>query len=90
MNARRAQVHEALGGADLPLLWTVDFILDTDADGKDTYKIGEINCSCVGFTTELSIAELIAEAAIDMLSKCGAPMKRYTNPLTAMLPQAVL
>ena len=34
-----AQVHKALGGADLPLLWTVDFILDTDADGKDAYRI---------------------------------------------------
>ena len=33
------QVHTALGGADLPLLWTVDFILDTDADGKDAYRI---------------------------------------------------
>ena len=87
---RRVQVHKALGGADLPLLWTVDFILDTDADGKDTFKIGEINCSCVGFTTELSIADLISEAAIDMLSRCGAPMKRYTNPLTALLPPAVL
>ena len=51
---------------------------------------GEINCSCVGFTTELSIADTIAEAAIDMLTKCGAPMKRYTKPLAALLPQAVM
>ncbi len=51
---------------------------------------GEINCSCVGFTTELSMADNIAEAAIDMLTKCGAPMKRYTNPLAALLPPAVM
>ena len=38
------QVHAALGGADLPLLWTVDFIVDTDTDGSDIWRIGEINC----------------------------------------------
>lgn len=41
-----SQVHEALGGADLPLLWTLDFIVDTDSDGSDTWRIGEINCRC--------------------------------------------
>ena len=74
-------MHEALGGADIPLLWTVDFITDTDTDGSDTWRIGEINCSCVGFTTQLALAELVAEAAIEMLLKCGARTKRYTSTL---------
>ena len=54
---------------------------DTDSDGSDTYRIGEINCSCVGFTTQLGIAELVAEAAVEMLLKCGARTKRYTSSL---------
>ena len=34
------QVRELLGGLDLPLIWTADFILDTHADGSDAYRCG--------------------------------------------------
>ena len=48
-----------------PLIWTTDFILGPkDADGKDTYFVGEFNCSCVGITQQLYLADLVADAAI--------------------------
>ncbi len=28
-------------------------MLDTNPDGSDTHVLGEINCSCVGFTSHL-------------------------------------
>ena len=46
-------VKEKLGDFTAPLIWTADFMLDTDADGNDTYVLGEFNCSCVGFTSHL-------------------------------------
>jgi hypothetical protein len=50
----------------VPLIWTADFILDRDEKGEDTYVLGEINCSCVGFTSQLDqgIQEKVAEEAI--------------------------
>ena len=55
------EITELLGGYDLPLIWTADFILDTDDHGEDTYILGEMNCSCVGFTSELELAHNVAE-----------------------------
>lgn len=55
------EITSLLGGYDLPLIWTADFILDTDANGQDTYILGEMNCSCVGFTSELELAHNVAE-----------------------------
>lgn len=49
--AQLPQIRQKLGNYDLPLIWTADFILDTAADGSDKYVLGEINCSCVGFTS---------------------------------------
>ncbi len=59
-------ISEKLGGLDVPLIWTADFMLDWDKDGKDTYVLGEINCSCVGFTSHLDqgIQEIVADEAI--------------------------
>lgn len=59
-------ISEKLGGFDIPLIWTADFMLDTDAHGGDTYVLGEINCSCVGFTSHLDqgIQQKIADEAI--------------------------
>ena len=64
--AARPVIAENLGGDNIPLIWTADFMLDTDEDGNDTYVLGEINCSCVGFTSELDmgIQELVAKEAI--------------------------
>lgn len=55
------QVRNLLGNYDLPLIWTADFMLDTDEAGEDRYILGEMNCSCVGFTSELSLAHQVAE-----------------------------
>lgn len=64
-----------LGGA-MPLLWTADFILAGGAEGaegaegadntRDAYVLGEINCSCVGFSSQLEsgIQEKIAAEVI--------------------------
>lgn len=55
-----SQVREALGGHPYPLIWTADFILDTDpATAADAYRLGELNASCVGFTTHLELAEQV-------------------------------
>lgn len=51
-----------LEGFDYPLLWTLDYILDFDENGNDIYVLSEVNCSCVGITTELQYAKNVAEA----------------------------
>ncbi|MDO4242067.1 MAG: Cj0069 family protein [Microbacteriaceae bacterium] len=63
----RPVIAEKLGGDNIPLIWTADFMLDTAEDGSDTYVLGEINCSCVGFTSELDmgIQEQVAKTAIE-------------------------
>ena len=63
---RLPEVMERLGGHEIPLIWTADFMLDTAPDGSDAYVLGEINCSCVGFTTHLEhgIQEKIAAEII--------------------------
>ena len=57
---------ENLGGDNIPLIRTADFMLADAEGGGDTYVLGEINCSCVGFTSELDmgIQELVAQEAI--------------------------
>ena len=52
----------------LPLLWTADFILGSPkppwVDGKDYYFVGELNCACVGITTQLHLTPLVAKHAV--------------------------
>ncbi len=62
-------VIEILGNYDLPLIWTADFILDTDENGNDRYILGEMNCSCVGFTSHLELSDDVAEAIVKLVSK---------------------
>ncbi|WCH46130.1 MULTISPECIES: Cj0069 family protein [unclassified Lysinibacillus] len=62
--AQLPQVTNLLGNYDLPLIWTADFMLDTNEAGEDGYILGEMNCSCVGFTSELSLAHEVAEEII--------------------------
>ncbi len=50
-----------LQGKDFPLLWTMDYILDYDENGKDRYILSEINCSCVGITTEPELANEVGK-----------------------------
>ncbi|MBP3088701.1 hypothetical protein EML15_06000 [Corynebacterium sp. sy017] len=67
----RPVIAEKLGGDNIPLIWTADFMLADAEDGSDTYVLGEINCSCVGFTSELDmgIQELVAKEAIARVEK---------------------
>ena len=59
-------ISEKLGGFDIPLIWTADFMLDWDEHQNDIYVLGEINCSCVGFTSHLNhgIQEKVADEII--------------------------
>lgn len=54
-------INPYLSGQQYPLLWTMDYIMDYDADGKDSYVLSEINCSCVGISTQLEVAKEVAK-----------------------------
>ncbi|MCT4583014.1 MAG: Cj0069 family protein [Flavobacteriales bacterium] len=63
-----AVLRQRLGNYDLPLIWTADFILDTDKKtGEDKYVLGEINASCVGFTTHLELSDNIADEVLSLM-----------------------
>ena len=64
-------INDRLGGHDTPLIWTADFMLDTDDKGEDKYVLGEINCSCVGFTSHLEhgIQEKVADEIINVTTR---------------------
>ena len=71
----RPVIAEKLGDTkDVPLIWTADFMLDDAPDGTDTYVLGEINCSCVGFTSELDmgIQEKVAAEAMRRVQDANA------------------
>ncbi len=65
------EIMKRLGNFDAPLIWTADFILDTDEAGKDKYVLGEINNSCVGFTSHLSegIQDKVADRVIEIVTR---------------------
>ncbi len=71
------QMQYSLGNYDLPLIWTADFILDTDENGKDKYVLGEINASCVGFTTHLELSENIADEILNLMEAEGVVNQRW-------------
>lgn len=71
-------IIEKLGGYDIPLIWTLDFILDYDENGKDKYVLGEINASCVGFTTQLGLSEQIADEVIRLMEADNIINQRWT------------
>jgi len=64
-------ISEKIGGLDVPLIWTGDFMLDWDENGKDKYVLGEINCSCVGFTSHLDegIQSVVADEVIRLVTE---------------------
>ncbi len=68
---------EKLGGYAIPLIWTADFMLDTAPDGTDTYVLGEINASCVGFTTHLELADQVAEEVVALIKADDVVHKRW-------------
>jgi hypothetical protein len=58
-------IKEYLNGKNYPLLWTMDYILDYDKKGNDKIVLSEINCSCVGITTQLELATEVAKVFCD-------------------------
>ena len=73
------ELRERLGDYDLPLIWTADFILDTDhANGADKYILGEINASCVGFSTHLELSQSIADEVLRLLDAKSVVNKRWS------------
>lgn len=60
-----ADIKKYLNGQNYPLLWTMDYILDYDKKGNDKFVLSEINCSCVGITTQLDLADEVAKVFID-------------------------
>ena len=64
-------ITSKLGGWNLPLIWTADFMLDWDDQGQDKYVLGEINCSCVGFTSHLDVGiqDKIADEIIRVVTE---------------------
>jgi len=58
-----------LNGKNYPLLWTMDYIMDYNKDGSDKYILSEINCSCVGITSELQYAKEVAKVFAPKLKK---------------------
>ena len=64
-------ISMALGLMGYHLIWTADFMLDWDENGKDKYVLGEINCSCVGFTSHLDegIQSVVADEVIRLVTE---------------------
>lgn len=64
-------ISKKLGGFDIPLIWTGDFMLDWDENKNDKYVLGEINCSCVGFTSHLDqgIQGKVADEVIRLVTR---------------------
>jgi glutathione synthase/RimK-type ligase-like ATP-grasp enzyme len=64
-------ISDKIGGLDIPLIWTGDFMLDWDENNEDKYVLGEINCSCVGFTSHLDqgIQEVVANEVIRLVTE---------------------
>ncbi len=71
LNESLPMISKKVGGFDIPLIWTADFMLDWDENKNDKYVLGEINCSCVGFTSHLDqgIQDVVAEEAINSVLK---------------------
>lgn len=72
------KLQSGLGDYDLPLIWTVDFILDTDKKNKkDKFVLSEINASCVGFSTQLELSEDIADEILKLIEADQAVNKKW-------------
>lgn len=72
-------IQSRLGNFDVPLIWTIDFILDTDRQtGQDKYVLGEINASCVGFSTHLQLGEDIADEIIRLMEADAVVNPRWS------------
>lgn len=77
MDRNLDDIIDRLGGYAIPLIWTADFMLDNLPDGSDTYVLGEINASCVGFTTHLELAEQIADEVVGFIEAEDIVNKRW-------------
>jgi len=73
------EVTRRLGVDRVPLIWTADFMLDNWEDGTDRYVLGEINCSCVGFTSHLDLGIQTAVAE-EIASTLGQRNDLHAHP----------
>ena len=60
-NKALKDIKKHLNEQNYPLLWTMDYILDYDKKGNDKLVLSEINCSCVGISTQLELSDEIAK-----------------------------
>jgi len=77
--AELPEVTRRLGVDRVPLIWTADFMLDNWPDGSDRYVLGEINCSCVGFTSHLDLG-IQAAVADEIASTLSALPSLHDHP----------
>ena len=78
VNQNVKKLQKGLGNYDLPLIWTVDFILADKVKGKkDSYVLSEINASCVGFSTQLELSENIADEILNLIEAEDVVNKRW-------------
>jgi glutathione synthase/RimK-type ligase-like ATP-grasp enzyme len=71
LNESLPTISKKVGGFDIPLIWTADFMLDWDENKNDKYVLGEINCSCVGFTSHLDmgIQDVVADEVVRLVTE---------------------
>lgn len=51
-------------GTSLPLLWTMELLPNNSTDNK--FCAGEFDLGCIGISTSLHLAEVVADMAIDV------------------------
>lgn len=63
------QMMSAVGLEDtaLPLVWTIELLPGGESSGSG-YVVGEIDCECVSFTTQLDLCATIAAGAVELCS----------------------
>jgi len=64
-NKALKDIKKHLNNQNYPLLWTMDYILDYDKKGNDKFVLSEINCSCVGITTQMDLSDEIAKVFLE-------------------------
>ena len=52
-------------------------MLDDNGNGGDRYVLGEINASCVGFTTHLDLADQVADEVVGFIQAEDIVNKRW-------------
>jgi hypothetical protein len=62
-----------LGALALPLLWNVELIPADRGEAGAGWVIGEIDCECIGISTQLDLCKPLAETAIQICRGTEVP-----------------